>query len=71
MMQEKRALAYWRSLRGQPKAKAYADAIHARIKGDEGKLPAHVLQNAITMGAARAEEQGLKPARVKVEADAG
>ena len=63
------ALAYWRSMAPQPKAIVYADAIEARMKGEDTSdmVVDHELANAIERGASIARSRSVNPASVTVE----
>ncbi|WP_275790533.1 hypothetical protein [Pararhizobium gei] len=63
---EELAIAYWKSLKDQPKAQLYAKAIAAKVKGDDPGIEHHELMNAIDSGASFARAQGIKPGKVKV-----
>lgn len=56
------ALAYWRTMAPQPKAIVYANAIEARLKGEEtsGIVVDHELDNAISRGVSLARARGMK-----------
>lgn len=66
MERELMALAYWQSIKGQPKAALMADMIKARINGeDTAKVRSYQVTNAITTGYAKAKAMGLKPVKVQ------
>lgn len=64
---EELAIAYWKTLKRQSKAKLYVKAITAKLKGEDTGIVDHELTNAIERGASIAKAQGLKPAKVKVD----